>query len=126
MKIIKFTLLGILCLLLIGCRKEEVTMTIKEGTLTPNGATIIIKDKENHTYGEAFSIERKEDNKWKKQEPIIEDYFFNLIGYTPNEKNEVEIKTDWQWLYGTLPPGTYRILKEGPNGEELITVFEIE
>ena len=49
MKIIKLTLLGIIYLSLIGCRKqEEVTMTIKEGTLTPNGATIIIKDKENH------------------------------------------------------------------------------
>ena len=25
---------------------------------------------------------------------------------------KTEMKTDWQWLYGTLEPGTYRIVKE--------------
>jgi len=44
--------------------------------------------------------------------PIIEDYAFISIGYTVDENNEVKFALDWEWLYGKLPPGSYRILKE--------------
>ena len=47
---------------------SELTMTIKEGTLTRTSAKIIIKnnDKKNN-YGETedYRIEKKENNEWK-------------------------------------------------------------
>ncbi len=39
------------------------------------------------------------------------DYCFETIGYIPNDNNEVKYTIDWEWLYGELPVGNYRLLK---------------
>ena len=91
---------------------KNVSMSISSLSLT--GATIIIKDtnKNPYTYGEWYMIERKVNGKWYEVLPIIENYGFNSIGYLPNENNEVKFIIDWEWLYGKLSYGSYRILKE--------------
>lgn len=94
---------------------KNASMIIKEGTLTNTGCTVIITDtekEEKHTYGESFSIEIKKDNKWQKLKPIIEDYAFNLIGYSVDENNELQQDINWEGLYGKLEPGEYRLVKD--------------
>ncbi len=36
---------------------------------------------------------------------------FTDEGYVLPPEGEAEMKIDWEWLYGKLPPGTYRIKK---------------
>ena len=112
-----------------GCSKssDDITMTIKEGTLTSTGATLIIKDTsgDKNTFGDWYRIDKKEKNKWMEQQPIIENYGFNLMGYLIDENNEVVLNTDWEWLYGRLPTGEYRIVKAMTDGSEIYAEFTI-
>lgn len=93
---------------------ENVSIEIKEGTLTATSATIIIKDssKEKKTFGEAYRIDRKVNNTWKELDTIVDEYAFNLIGYQVNKNKEFELKVEWENLYGELPAGQYRLVKE--------------
>lgn len=112
-----------------GCSKssDDITMTIKEGTLTSTGATIIIKDTsgDENTFGDWYRIDKKENNIWIEQPPVIENYVFNLMGYLVDENNEVVLNTDWEWLYGRLPTGEYRIVKTMTDGSEIYAEFTI-
>ena len=94
---------------------QGVTMTIKEGTVSPNGLVLIFENDsdKNCLYGQFFLLEKKLDGKWYEVPVTIEgDYGFEDIGYelAPGDKQEWE--TDWQWLYGKLNKGEYRIIKD--------------
>ena len=91
---------------------ENVSISISDISLT--GATIIIKDtnKTPYTYGQWYKIEKEINGKWYEVKTVIKDYGFNEIGYLPDENNEVKFVINWEWLYGELPLGSYRILKQ--------------
>lgn len=93
---------------------ENVSIIIKDGTLTKTSATIIITDLsgKNNVYGTAFRIERKENGEWKELETIIKNYGWNLIGYSVDENNKLELEQNWEWLYGKLERGEYRLVKD--------------
>ena len=111
-----------------------VTMRVKEGTLTNKGATIIITDYsgKSHTYGEEYRIDKLEDGTWKPVDVIIkENYFWNSIGYKIDRNNKLVLEIDWEWLYGSLSNGTYRIVKDAIEDSTLekkyfSVEFEIE
>lgn len=94
---------------------ENVSIGIFDISLT--GATVIIKDtnKNPYTYGEWYKIEKEVNGKWYEVEPLKENYGFNEIGYLPDKNNEVKFVIDWSMLYGELPLGNYRILKQVNN-----------
>jgi len=94
---------------------DNITTNITNISLT--GATIIIKDtnKNPYTYGQWYKLEKQVNGIWYEVKPIIDNYAFNDIGYIPNENNEVKFVIDWEWLYGELPQGSYRILKQVNN-----------
>lgn len=94
---------------------EKVSISVSDISLT--GATLTIKDvNENpYTYGEWYKIEKEINGKWYELNPIVSSYGFNSIGYLPDENNEVKFVIDWEWLYGKLSLGNYRILKEINN-----------
>ena len=91
---------------------ENVSIDIYDISLT--GAMLIIKDmnKEPYVYGEWYVLQKEENGKWYNLETIIDDYGFNEMGYLVDENNEVKFIINWEWLYGKLPQGCYRILKE--------------
>jgi len=94
---------------------KGVTMTIKEGTLTRTGATIIITDLsgKDNVYGNWYRIDKKENGIWQELDIIFEgNYGCNLIGYSPNENNQLEMDVNWEDLYGKLESGEYRLVKE--------------
>ena len=37
---------------------------------------------------------------------------FNSIGYIIQKDGTREFDIDWNWIYGELPTGTYRLIKE--------------
>lgn len=72
-------------------------------------------NKDKSTYGEWYKIEVYKDDKWYDLETLVEDPMFNLVGYETDENNEIRFVIDWEWLYGELSPGSYRIIKKARN-----------
>lgn len=111
---------------------DGVSMIIKEGTLTSVGAIVIIKDNSDrdNIYGDSYTIEKMEDSRWVKLESK-HDMVFNSIGYTVGEDNIIEFDINWEYYYGKLESGKYRIIKDtsesGEGVRHYITVeFVIE
>ncbi len=109
---------------------NNVTMKIKEGTLTKTSATIVIEDKneEKYGYGQWFRIDRKENGDWKELEQINENFAFTDIAYIPKEDGTIEIDENWKDLYGELQAGEYRLVKEvyGNGTNYIYAEFTIE
>lgn len=61
--------------------------------------------------GAWYEIE-KFDGEWKPVDTVITNYGWNAIAYLIPENGEYETKINWEWLYGRLPKGNYRIAKE--------------
>ena len=103
---------------------DNVSISIFDISLT--GATIRIKDsnKNSYAYGEWYKIEKEVNGKWYDLKTIIDDYGFNEIAYLPNKDNIVEFVIDWEWLYGELSYGSYRILKQ-VNDKYISIEFDI-
>ena len=123
----------ILMAILNGCGRESayqpggaanVTMNLSD--VTPTGAVVTIQDHnpEPFVYGEWFVIEREKDGVWYEVKTKINDYGFNEIGWL-TDNGELTMTVDWEWLYGELPEGHYRILKQA--GAEVISAeFTVE
>ena len=92
---------------------EGVSMSIKEGTLSKTDATIIITDinQKKYDYGISFRIDIKKNDSWEEVERIC-DAYFNMIAYSVDENNKLELKQDWSHIYGSLNKGQYRIVKD--------------
>ena len=121
-------LCGILLLGIIGCGKtknefkigeeskteitsnSDVTLTIKEDSLTNTGVTLLLKNnsEKNYSYGNPYEIEIKQGGKWHK---INVELYFTMPSFNLNAGETKEIKLDWENGYGKLGTGTYRIIK---------------
>ena len=97
---------------------KNVTMNIKDNTLTKSGATIIITDnnKVKYTYAEYYKLEKRIDHIWYELEPRG-DAVFDEMGYLVDDNNELEMNIDWSKTYGNLTSGKYRIVKRIYDGE---------
>lgn len=116
---------------------NNIFIKIKDGSLSDKGLTLIINDNTNDIYvfGQEFYVEKLENEVWSKVNNVHTDYTFNLMAYYAKEKT-LELKQDWEYMYGVLEKGTYRLIKKvfksssTPVTEkdyELISVnFEIE
>ena len=124
----------VLIALLTGCAKESayqpdeapnVTMTVSD--VTPAGAVVTIQDAnpEPFIYGSWFQIEQEKDGVWYEVKTKISNYGFDEMGWLTDEHGELTMDTDWEWLYGSLPAGHYRILKQA--GTQIISAeFRID
>ncbi len=94
---------------------NHVVMRIKEGSTTPTALTIIFENnsENSYIYGDYYTIEREINNAWYQVPVAIEEnYGFNDIAYELTRQNNSEWVVDWDWLYGNLEPGEYRIIKK--------------
>ena len=93
---------------------DLISIEIKDGSLTRTSATVIIKGNIYYEImtGEAFWIEKynEENNTWEKMP--YNDYYFNDIGYVITADKPLELNHDWEKMYGELPKGEYRLVKE--------------
>ncbi len=62
--------------------------------------------------GDAFVLQHKKDGQWEAVPAIVENYAFNAIAYMLPAGETREQELDWEWLYGKLAPGEYRIGKD--------------
>lgn len=86
-------------------------MNILKGTLTKTSATIIVHDRNGtkYVYGEPFRIEKLENGIWTSLEGIG---YFNEPAYYVDRNGILIMKQDWNSIYGILPNGKYRLVKE--------------
>ncbi len=94
---------------------DGVEMTIKEGTLSKTKVTIQIKNNLEYdvTTGEPFYLERYNKNKWEKVEDKCDGgCTFILPAYIIKPGETKELTHDWKEMYGELPKGTYRLVKD--------------
>jgi len=119
------TVFAFVCMLcLVGCSKETAyqptdvaNVSIRIFNVSPTGAAVTIRDTNDppYVYGEWYRIEKESDGKWCEVKTVIEDYGFEDIGYLLAEDSktkELNFNIDWEWLYGELPAGRYRLLKQ--------------
>ena len=92
---------------------SDITMEIKDGTLTNSGATIIIRDGRpgENVYGSDYQIDKFINNSWKSLPKLVSNYGFTDIGYLVDKTNKLELDINWELLYGKLESGKYRIIK---------------
>jgi len=94
---------------------DGVTMTAKEGTSSSTGLTVFFRNKSSSQciYGEYFLLEMKINGNWFQVPTVIDsNYGFNDIGYQLASGDDGEWAVDWDWLYGSLDTGEYRIVKD--------------
>lgn len=153
-KILTILLCGVMILGITGCSSSEkvdssekeneriepieingISMTIKEGTLTEKGATVIIKDtngKGTYVYGIDFRIDKKENDNWVKPKETGNNCGFTLMAYYVDDDGFLEFNQDWECMYGKLEKGTYRLVKDTflssdiPITEDEIKYFSVE
>lgn len=127
--LLSIVICGVMILGVVGCRNSknefnigeksnikisqnnDVTMKIKDGTLTNTGITIVLTNNsnKNYQYGNPYEIEIKKDGEWRK---IKVQLYFTLPALNLPSKESKEIELDWEYGYGKLSEGTYRIIKE--------------
>ena len=91
---------------------ENVTFQIFD--ISPTGATLVITDTnaEPYLYGEWYKIQRLIDGQWMDVPHVIDNAAFNAMGYIPDANGEVKFTINWEWFYGKLPSGEYRLWKQ--------------
>ena len=90
--------------------QNDVTMTIKDGTLTNSGATLILTNNSDKSfqYGNPYEIEIKKEGEWHK---INVELNFTMPAFQLSARENKEIEINWENGYGKLAKGTYRIIK---------------
>lgn len=130
-KILSFVLIGIISFILVGCTNKSktnlielgdkskyiinddfVNISLKSNSLTKTKAifTIINNSTQNYKYGNPYLIEYQKDGVWYELKSIRELYF-TLPAYIIKSKESKEISIDWEYGYGKLQTGTYRLVK---------------
>ncbi len=91
-----------------------LTLSVKD--VTPAGLTLVCrKEGGNPTglvkCGTEYHLLVLEDGTWKDVPTVMEDYGWNSLAYNFTEGQDTEFEYSWEWLYGKLPAGTYRLTK---------------
>lgn len=91
--------------------KNDVIMTIKDGTLTNKRVTLILTNNSDKKiqYGSSYEIEIKKNDEWHKINAKL-NFTLQLFILESKEKNEFEL--NFEDGYGKLPSGIYRVIKK--------------
>lgn len=92
----------------------DVTMEVKEDSVKPTGLTVVFENDSNKTiiFGEKYILETRADDTWYEVPVLIENYNLGDIGYELANRQTRELDVNWEFLYGKLEAGEYRIIKD--------------
>lgn len=124
----KLIVLVCLSILIVGCKNQvttlpakeennevvsekEISLMVKDGTLSEKGATLILKNDldDEVDYGASYTIEKNNDGKWQELDGSLD---FVQVLYKLEAHKSVELELDWEKGYGILDSGKYRIIKK--------------
>jgi hypothetical protein len=94
--------------------------------ITATGAVMVFNqyDANNQSgelmYGDAFTLEMSDnDGNWVDVPVAVTgSYAFHEVGYILEENTQTMADVDWEWLYGELESGEYRLTKTITNIRE--------
>jgi len=91
-----------------------ITLTAKNVTLS--GATIVCAQSGGEitgelNTGEEYFIEVKNGDTWEPVPTVIDDYGWDSVAYMVTLDGTTVWDVNWDWLYGELENGTYRLGK---------------
>lgn len=110
---------------------ENITMKIKEGSLTNTGATVIITDLSGDEsvdlINRKFKIDYKKNDKWYRLESKIKNEVTVMTtdNVMENGDNTYTQEINWERYYGKLDKGHYRIVKEVKTNLYITAEFDI-
>lgn len=96
---------------------NEIGLSFSLKNISSTGATLVFRQydadapKGELIFGDDYIIEALRDGKWESVPVVIENAAFNAIAYVIVPDDSVEQEISWEWLYGELVPGEYRIGK---------------
>ena len=110
-------------ILLLGCGRTDSSQTTNQLGLylsvvdvSPTGLNLMCRQSGGQPAGilktgSSYNLERYEGKSWYSVIPINEKYW-QLQLFTVEKNQDTEFNIDWEWLYGKLGPGKYRLEKE--------------
>ena len=97
-------------------RDTDLGLSMWTENVTPTGLTLVYRQSGGEGFSELsanpdFYLQRRTDNGWELCDTVVESYGWTLVGTTIGKDKETRTDIDWEWLYGMLPAGHYRISK---------------
>ena len=91
-------------------------LTLSAKDVTPSGLTLVCTQSGGEPTGELMTGEEYylivwREGHWRMVVPVIENYAWNSLAHWISEDADTMFEIDWEWLYGELKPGTYRLVK---------------
>lgn len=119
---IRCRILPLLCvfLLLSGCimssddENREVSMEIKDSSVTNTGLTYVISNQAGYelTYGGSFVLEMYRDGAWNQLEYVDGGPLWTAVLLSISPGKSAEHSVSWDGIYGSLEAGEYRLIKD--------------
>lgn len=104
--------------------------------VTPTGLTLVIAQQGGSPtgtlqYGSEYTLEVEQDGAWQNVPDIVDGNFaWDGMAYLVTMDGETEQAVDWDWLFGPLSPGHYRLSKEfmdfRDTGDYDTQLYEVE
>jgi len=96
---------------------DKASMNLVPGTITPVGLTVEFSSSNDNQciYGSFYSLEFIRDGKWYQLpygDKIKNEVSWTKEGYKISKGEKQQFQENWEWLYGKLGAGQYRIIKE--------------
>ncbi len=97
---------------------DEWGITLYADDVTPRGLTLKIEQFGGNPsgsleYGAAYTLEKTVNDEWQPVETITgEPLVWNALGYMVKKNDITEININWEYGYGELKAGFYRLNKE--------------
>ena len=107
---------------------DTISIRFSDGSLTSTGAQLMVCNNSDFEidFGSEYSIQLYKDDSWYDIDAGAVDWTGELFTVTAGDQYEAE--SNWATIYGELPAGKYRIVKEYSQLEQTyfaVAEFEI-
>ena len=104
-------------------RDETWDVTLSVSNIKTTGLTLKITRTDNSlsmvTIGDDFIVEAETEEGWAPLDYLNDNFILSDVAQIIPTVGGASIDIDWQWIYGTLPPGKYRLVKTISGGDML-------
>jgi len=99
-----------------GAEKADWGLTLSARDVAPTGMTLVCSQSGGAPTGELqcgsdYSLLVYSNGNWNAVPYLLDEVAWDAIAYLVPMGGSVEFELDWEWLYGELPEGTYRLVK---------------
>ena len=93
---------------------DGVTMEVTKVSNVSLTLLITNETDKNIQFGDDYYLEGRDrdSGKWSRLSPIIDNGMFYMVAYMLQDNSTANQDVNFEWLYGKLEPGKYRIVKE--------------